>query len=264
MSPRMTPWHVPGLLLLLATVAGAASAQEALHFQAGLAHARDGGALLYREDHWHWRQDGRPRRLVLYRCPDGRAFARKLVVAGASAQAPDFDFEDARDGYREGVRRDGEDLQVYVRPGHDSGRRQRRLPVPADAVIDAGFDEGVRRSWSRLRNGEAVALPFLLPSRMAFVPVRLEPGPTLAWNGVPAQRLAMRLDRWYGFVVPGMQLTYALADGRLLEFAGIATIRDARGRHQDVRIAFPDPPVPAAADDLQRAHATPLAGACRP
>ena len=48
----------------------------------------------------------------------------------------------------------------------------------------------------------------------------------------------------------------------LLEFAGIATIRDDKGRHQDVRIVFPQPPAAADARALRDALATPLVGRC--
>jgi hypothetical protein len=231
--------------------------------QEAVAYARKGDAVVYRESHWRYRQDGVARRLVLYRCPDGRAFARKTVVERPAAQAPDFDFEDARDGYREGVRTGPGGRVVYVREAGAARPEERTLTTPPGAVIDAGFDASVRQHWDALRAGREVTQPFLLPSRFAFVPVRLDPGPAVRWNGVPAQRLSMKLDRWYAFVAPTMQLTYASPDQRLLEFAGIATIRDDEGRHQDVRIVFPQPATPADARALQAALATPLVRQCR-
>lgn len=247
-----------------ACVAGPACADTDIHQQEARAHPRKGETLLYRESHWRYRQEGTARRLVLYRCPDGRAFARKTVVERAMAQAPDFDFHDARDGYREGVRSGPQGRVVYVRSGARAPLKERALAVPADGVIDAGFDASVRLHWATLRAGDDVTQPFLLPSRMSFVPVRLQPGPSVRWQGIPAQRMTMRLDRWYGFVAPSMELTYADADRRLLEFAGIATIRDGAGRHQDVRIVFPEPAKPADAGALQRALATPLVQRCTP
>ena len=43
----------------------------------------------------------------------------------------------------------------------------------------------------------------------------------------------------------------------------IATIRDEEGRHQDVRIVFPQAATPADARALQGALATPLVRQCR-
>ncbi len=255
--PRVLPWA-----LALLAMGPPAMANSDVQRQEAQAYARKGGALVYRESHWRYRQDDGARRLVLYRCPDGRAFARKTVIERTRAQAPDFDFEDARDGYREGVRSGPQGRIVYVRPSASAPLKERALAVPDDGVIDAGFDASVRLHWAALRAGREVAQPFLLPSRMAFFPVRLTPGASVRWQGVPAQRMTMRLDRWYGFVAPTMQLTYAAADRRLLEFAGIATIRDARGEHQDVRIVFPEPASPADAGALQQALATPLVRRC--
>lgn len=247
---------------LLAMGPGPAAARAPILVQHALAHDRDDGALRYRESHWLYREGTAARRLVLYQCPDGGAFARKTVRERKAAQAPDFDFEDARDGYREGVRSTPDGRVVYVRERAGAPVRERRVTVPPNAVIDAGFDASVRERWSDLRAGREVTQPFLLPSRMDFIPVRLRPGPRMDWHGVPAQRLTMRLDRWYGFVAPTMQLTYASSDQRLLEFAGIATIRDAAGRHQDVRISFREAPAPADAGALQRALSMPLVRRC--
>ncbi|MBL8255777.1 MAG: hypothetical protein JNJ62_04180 [Pseudoxanthomonas mexicana] len=248
--------------LLLASAGSRAAANTDIEQQEAQAYARSGTALLYRESHWRYRQDGGARRLVLYRCPDGRAFARKTVIERSRAQAPDFDFEDARDGYREGVRSGPRGRVVYVRTDTAARQKERALAVPDDGVIDAGFDASVRLHWTALRAGRGVTQPFLLPSRMAFMPVRLTPDASVSWNGIPAKRLTMRLDRWYGFVAPTMQLTYADADQRLLEFAGIATIRDGAGKHQDVRIVFPKPAVTSDARALQTALATPLVTTC--
>ena len=250
------------LLAVVALASPVAPANADILRQEATAYARKSDTVVYRESHWRYRQDGAARRLVLYRCPDGRAFARKTVVERGAAQAPDFDFEDARDGYREGVRSGDRGRVVYVRASSDARTREEVVPVPAGAVIDAGFDASVRLHWEALRAGRDVTHPFLLPSRFAFVPVKPDPGPVVRWNGIPAQRMSMTLDRWYGFVAPTMQLTYANADQRLLEFAGIATIRDRRGRHQDVRIVFPQPAAPADARALRDALATPLVRQC--
>ena len=91
------PLRLLAALLLMAPPAFAGT--DVLR-QEAIAYARKGDTVLYRESHWRYRQEGVARRLVLYRCPDGRAFARKTVVERPAAQAPDFDFEDARDGYR--------------------------------------------------------------------------------------------------------------------------------------------------------------------
>lgn len=229
----------------------------------GVAYARDSERVLYRETHWRYAQDGVMRRLVLYRCAQGGAFARKHVIDSPSATAPDFDFVDGRDGYEEGVSsRDGRRV-VYTRKDRSAARKDTAIATRADSVIDAGFDAAVRLHWDALSQAKPVAAPFLLPSRAAFLDFKIE---TVAdAKAAPQVRaLRMSLNTWYGFAVPPLQLRYRVADRRLLQFQGIATIRDRGGRYQNVRIEFaPDKVVPTvSAQELKAAQSEPLLRQC--
>ncbi|TWQ62469.1 hypothetical protein FQJ92_23340, partial [Xanthomonas vasicola] len=64
---------IPPVLLVLCSLPLSAAAVTRVD---GDAFDGDSGALRYRESHWLLDDGGR---LVLYRCPDGRAFARKQV-----------------------------------------------------------------------------------------------------------------------------------------------------------------------------------------
>src|SRR5690606_6904640 len=70
---RRLPISSAGLLLLLCPLLAPA---QTVQRQEGRAFAEDGGALLYRETHWLQGPPEALSRLVLYRCADGRAFAR--------------------------------------------------------------------------------------------------------------------------------------------------------------------------------------------
>ena len=98
-------------LLLCAGAPLRADASGPLRIEEAEVTASDSGALLYREAHY---VEPAPRagRLVVYRCPDGRPFARKRVEGGGAA--PDFLMEDGRDGYREGVRSNGRAREAFV------------------------------------------------------------------------------------------------------------------------------------------------------
>lgn len=252
--------------LIVAMLPTASASVTAVEREVARAYARDGNTLLYTETHWRYRDQGIGRRLVVYRCPDGAAFARKIVVDRPSAIAPDFEFVDARSGYREGVRRRGGQREVFVQTDRNSVERSKPLPTQADGIIDAGFDAGVRQHWREL-GGEGLRLAFLVPERFNYAPVRLVTTQDVAGNGPRVRRLRMTLDRWFGFVVPPISLTYASDDQRLLEFAGPGTIRDARGRSRDVRIVFPQAApveeVQVSAEMLRLDAMLPLPGRCR-
>lgn len=253
-----------GCVLILAAITGGIDCARAQSIarEVGRAYVRDGSALLYSETHWRYREQGIGRRLVVYRCPDGSAFARKTVLDRPSVTAPDFEFVDARNGYREGVRsRDGR-REVFVQAAGRVAERSRPLPVRADGIIDAGFDAGVRQHWSALGSG-GMRLWFLIPERFDYAPLRLLASDEHDGEGRDVRHLRMTLDRWFGFVAPSIELSYASSDQRLLEFAGPGTVRDDRGRSREVRIVFADAATTVDAQALQREAALPLSGRCR-
>ena len=254
------PHRATRIACLAAALACAPAGANALREDARV-HAVDGGKLLYRETHWTT-AGPKPERWVLYRCADGRPFARKRVVAAVSPASPDFALEDARDGYREGVRGATGGRSVFVRaPG--KAESSRTVSIPEDGVIDAGFDAAVRRHWRTLVSGVPLRLQFLVPSRQRFFPVKVQRVASIDWNGIPAERLRMRVDAWFGFAVPEVNLVYARDDRRLLEFAGTGNLRDGRGDYPQVRITFDQAPQAATTQDIADARALPLSGRCK-
>lgn len=228
----------------------------------GLAYPAGGGGLVYREVHWLYRDGAVDARLVLYRCPDGRAFARKTLREVAGASAPDFEFVDARSGLREGVRSRGAMREVFHRDGAGTRERVGAIPKVQGLVIDAGFDRFVQLHWARLERARVTA-PFLVPSRLQAVEIRVGDAVEARERGRPVRRMRMELTGWRGFVVPTIELTYDAADRRLLRFVGPGTIRDARGRLQMLRVEFPSTPVagvPAA--EVAAAKREALVAAC--
>ena len=256
---------VPRVLRILAAVplAALASVGSSADRYEGLAYAKVDGKLVYRELHWRYEERGSPARLVVYRCPDGAPFARKRLHGDGDASVPDFEFVDGRDGYREGVRGDGDQREVFVQARADAGTQRRTLRIGPDSVVDAGFDALIRTRWDDLLAGDPVDAAFLLPSRFDFLDVSIRRlTPTDADDALV--RLRMKLDAWYGFVAPQTDLAYRASDRWLLRFEGIGSIRDARGRNQAVRIEFPPALHSPAVDraEVDAALAVPLTGQC--
>lgn len=255
-SPR---WPCAIALLLAAQTSHAADA----HYL-GTAYAKDSGAVVYREEHWVYSDGGTEKRLVLYRCPSGPPFARKLVQAVGSASAPDFDYIDGRDGYREGVRGGKGQRDIYVQKNRQSPLRSEPLPSRDRAVIDAGFDTYVREHWDGLAGKRGMQVPFLVPSRFTYMNLRIEGASDSQADGQLVRHLRMSLDAWYGFAAPSIDLSYTATDHRLRRFEGISNVHDAQGRSQTVRIEFPpsDQKPPATRQEIDAAAALPLAAHC--
>ncbi|HVF34121.1 MAG TPA: hypothetical protein VND91_02235 [Candidatus Saccharimonadia bacterium] len=227
------------LALAAVALAGAppARAQVALQYE-GTARGGD-GAFAYRETHYLERAgDGSGERLVLYRCADGRAFARKLVRYGAGSLAPDFALEDARTGYREGVRTRDDAREVYVRAGEAARERRKVLPRVAGLVADAGFDDFVARHWDALAAGRAVRVPFLVPAELDSFAFKVRRTRTLQLDGQAAVVLRLSLGAWYGLFLPHIDATYTVADRTLRSYEGLSNIRDLKLENVVVRIEF--------------------------
>jgi hypothetical protein len=222
--------------LVAALLSTAANAAERL---LGLAYGKDSDQPVYREVHWLFSDDSVAQRLVLYECINGDPFARKLVRNSSSATAPDFDFEDGRDGYREGVHTSGSIRDVYVQAGRQAPMQRRTLPAARDGIIDAGLDAYVREHWRELPAGNPRILSFLVPSRLAFMQFKL----SVPQNGIldahPVTFLHMRLETWYSFAAPAIEFVYERDGTRLVQFEGPGTVRSADGWNLNVRLVFP-------------------------
>lgn len=257
--PRRSGAGVRAALILLLAASAPLAAQQRYE---GTAHAPGSGAVLYREAHWLYRDGGTPARLVLYRCPSGAPFARKIVRERGGAIAPGFDFEDARTGYREGVRERSGRREAYVQESAGAPLRARPLDLPADTVIDAGFDAYVRRHWDALADARGRVVPFLIPSRARAYDMRIAAAGDARDAGRQVRRLRMRLAAWFGFALPDVVLTYDVRERRLLRFEGVGSIRDGRGRNQAVRIEFPDAPAATSQSAVDAAARQPLVARC--
>jgi hypothetical protein len=226
------------LLLSMALQAAPAAAQSPATRYTGIATTPDGAKVLYREEHVRYGPPGARRELVLYRCPDGQPFARKLIDDG-NALAPDFQLHDARSGYREGVRVHDGRRQVFVHPVGAERTRSAPLPEVDTPVIDSGFDVFIRKHWQALAAGDSLKIDFLVPSHLKFMHFRIERhrDADAAARGITVFRL--KLDRWFAFVLPHIDVGYFDKSRTLAWFRGLSNLRDVRGENLKVRLHYP-------------------------
>ena len=219
--------------------------------------------VLYSETHIVQRDNGRQSlRVVLYQCGDGTTFARKRVDYAASAIAPDFELIDARDGYREGVRRMHERIDAFAGAGSQSVRNTALTPS-ATLVADAGFDAFVDNNWNALIAGRTLALQFTVPAKGKAYDFKLGKQATTVIDGVPAVVFRLQMGGLLSLFAPHIDVAYSIATHQLLRFTGITNIRHADGRQIVAQINFPAAaPTVVAPATLQNAMALPM-HACR-
>lgn len=251
-------------VLPLILAVACAPAHSALRSVQGEARDPASGDLLYVEEHLIRGSVERPlERLVLYRCVDGTAFARKQVDYRTSATAPAFSLMDARNGYREGLRRDGRRTLVWggtAATGHHATPVAARPGTPL--VADAGFDAFLRGQWSPLLAGGSPVLAFVVPSMGRSIEFRLERIGEGRIGGAAVERFRLKPGGLLGLVGPGMEVAYDASDRQLRRFTGLTNLRDDRGRPLRARIDFPGPSRTAREGDWIAGLAAPLSG-CR-
>ncbi|HET9034349.1 MAG TPA: hypothetical protein VFN25_15775 [Dokdonella sp.] len=224
------------------------------------------GNELYTETHWTSGEAEKTERLVLFQCPDGKAFARKHIEDTDEATAPLFELDDGRYGYREGVRlsADGK-REVFVRRKSDQQEQMAMVESVPRLVIDAGFDRFIVKHWDELVSGQEQKVEFLLPSRLRTYSFVLSPVGPDSIDGAPVQRFRLELDSWFGFALPSIDMAYASDTKALREYSGVSNIRDNDGNNLKVRIEFPAAAQSTSFDPqtLATAEAARLDGRCK-
>jgi hypothetical protein len=256
-----------GLTLILAaactSTAASPTAEGARYFE-GNATSPTTGKLMYVEAHWVYVDVGDPSRLVLYRCPDGKPFARKIIHDHGHPQAPDFAFDDGRTGFQEGVRSDGSKRIVYVRERRGAKESSVMLKTSPMPVIDAGFDAYIRSHWEDLGKNGSDTIPFVIPSRLGTLSFKVKRMGNAQIGGRDARTYQLGLASWIGFALPHIDVAYDTQTRELLRFSGIANVRGSDGDNVKARIAF-DPGKDKQVDrsDLDAARKMTLDGQCQ-
>lgn len=249
-------------VVLSALAAGPAHAAD-LTFT-GFARSLDTGDLLYVESHAVADPGGaNEERVVIYRCSaESAPFARKHLDYRAARTAPAFDFDDARNGFAEGLNREGNSLTVFARAGTQAPVRAERLNNRGPLVADAGFDEFVRERWAELERGSALRVPFLVPSLQGSVNFRARKVSETVIDGELASVIRLSLAGPVGWFLSDIDVSYRKLDRRLMRYRGLTNIRDAAGRLLEAQIDFPDSARDRAEVDLAALRALPLVTDC--
>jgi hypothetical protein len=249
--------------LSLMCLLGSQISNAGLRFEEGIARNPDNKKALYREQHWIRFSELVPiERLVLYRCMDGTAFARKRVNYQPSAQAPAFEFTDSRKGFVEGLRYKQNKAALWFRPP-GAAPEKNTLLTATNLVADAGFNEFIKINWLQLRAGKVLPLQFAVPTRLQAYKFSLRQTGESLFSGVPAVTYQLKLSGLLSLLADPIEVTYDKSSRRLLRFQGLSNLRDDAGEFDLMtQIDFPLPARDVAEEDWQKHALMPLT-ACR-
>lgn len=248
---------LPGLAA--AAAAAPANVADGYVSYSGTAHVRHASEFLYGERHvLHYRGGQLRERVVLYTCSDGSAFARK-TVSYVDPLAPDFLLEDFGTGLREGIRSGPDGRFVFFKPNASDAEQSGTLPRVMGLVADAGFDEFVRSNWQRLVAGDAVQMPFLVPSRLEDYRFQVQHLRSEDFAGTPTEVFRLRLSGFWGWFLRGIDVYYSTGARVLVHYDGLSDLRDPAGDPFKAEIDFPGAARgPASEQDMQAAREAPL------
>lgn len=254
--------------LIFAALLALAPLAQALDRYAGYqgnAFEQGSGKMLYSESHFiHYLNEKVVDRVVLYRCPNGQAFARKLLQIKGRPQMPEFELLDQRTGYREGLATRAGLLTVFYQSSAKKSEKSDTLDGGRALVADAGFDEFVRAHWTQLLQGTAVPLDFVVPSQLDYLGFKVKWLRRTTVEGDAAQVFKLAPSGLLGLLTSGLEVTYADADRSLREFEGISNIRDLSGDNYQTKIVFPKAKVQSFPDAaaMNQARAEALSSSC--
>ena len=233
-----------GAFFILAGTASAAFAQAddasgARCFN-GYAYTLQGGEYRYTEHHEQQRSNGKITSWdVDYVGTDGESIAQKHLEFGANDTVPTYTLEIPADGYREGIRRDGDQWVMFRRDNADAQEKTKRFSIKEPMAADSGFDMLVRENFDALVAGETVPFNFAAAGRQAVVKLRANQTGTTQFEGKEALVFDAELDMFLvNFFVDSLQLTYDPDSKRLLEYRGIGNMHNAAGDVYPVRVTY--------------------------
>lgn len=222
---------------LLAT--GAYAAESAFQF---VGKASDSGSLVYEEHHTVagtcnrgiWQPDTHS---VDYREPDtGRTFATKQLDYQHSPLRPEMTFQ--QPAFDESlIVKQADDDTLAIRWQTPSGKTEAfNVSFNDSVVVDAGFDNFVRRNWDAVVSGRSVNFRFLGPTRGEHYGFVMEEASTNRTDAAHIVRIrpSGMIAR---FLVDPIILGYN-ESGALTDYIGLSNIRKSEDGNYTVHIRY--------------------------
>lgn len=222
------------ILMLGALNSIGGTAENVVRFR-GDAYDLATGAFVYSENHSEFYQGGsHAYSRVSYRDKEGKEFASKLITFKPNRLQPTYELKDVRDGYIEGIRREGGAAVYFARRKASDPIKEKRVAAPAPAVFDGGFDYFVRDNFDEICAGKNKSFHFAVPIELDYFRFRVA-----RQEAGDLCRINLELDNVVlrQFVKP-IRLWYNRDTKRLNKYEGISNINGTDGKSLKVRVVF--------------------------
>ncbi|MEX2475590.1 hypothetical protein [Marinobacter sp.] len=174
---------------------------------------------------------------VEYRKPGEReSFATKSLEYRSSVLRPEMDFKQLDFDESITVRQDGDGSLAIHWQAPSGGTENFSASIEDSVVIDAGFDNLVRRHWADVTSDQSVDFRFLAPTRgehYAFVMEPVSTDQTEARHTVTIRPSGIVLR----FLVDPITLGYD-SSGTLTDYIGLSNLRKSEDNNYTVHIRY--------------------------
>lgn len=246
---------VRGAALIGALLAATALADDArtLKFR-GYAYDLASNRFLYTELHEQQVRDDRwLGGSIVYVAPDGHELGRKTMDFRQDPYVPLYRLElAARGGYMESiVALTAERIEMARRKSGAPGVQRASVRRPGAIAADSGLHAFVRDHFAQLLEGRDVNFVFAVAGNLDAYQFRARRLADTLFEGRPAVRFRVEPGSLLRWLVDPLELTYEVAQRKLLEYRGISNVHDpATGKAYNARIIYPSKP-PADAPALR-------------
>jgi len=203
----------------------------------GIARNPDNGEILYYE--YHYLPAAGSTRIVEYKDADGKLITEKTLQFNGDNTQPEVAQVNHLSGERITISAaPGGVFKLEYKQNFRANFKQKSFDASSQLVIDAGFDEMIRRSWNELLTEGSVDFDYLAPSRQRTFSLTVEPmtcrAPTEAARCFSAAPTAWLLRK---FLEP-IELVYHDSTLQLLSYRGIGNIADTSGKYMKIDISY--------------------------
>jgi hypothetical protein len=227
--------------LVLAVLAGTGHAAELQRFSSTARDVND-GHVLYTEQYEVQIEDQRwISGVTRYVLPSGKLMAERKFDFSADRYVPVFSLDQTDPAYQEGIAKvDAKKVDVYqVR---DGARQAATIDRSKDLVADCGAQAYVADHMEELQAGKSLHFTLIVAGRVDSFRLRATKVKDVDIAGHHGALVRIELDSVLSMVLPPIELAIEPATKRVLEYRGIATVKDpATKKSYMARITFTYP-----------------------
>jgi hypothetical protein len=226
---------------VVASYAAAGHTAETQRFSATARDLKD-GHVLYTEQYEVQIEDQRwisgTTRYVL---PSGKTIAERKFDFASDRYVPVFSLDQTDPSYREGIDRvDRNKVEVFQ--VHDGAREAALIDRAKDLVADCGAQAFVADHMDELQAGKPVRFTLIVAGRVDSFRLRATKVKDTEVAGRRGVQIRIELDSVLSLVLPPIDIVIEPATKRILEYSGIATVKDpATKKSYLARITFAYP-----------------------